>query len=78
MKRTVGQTNTAAASPQRRYVNEFVIAETYGVAVRTLRKWRFFGQGPRFYKLGRSIRYDKDEVEQFVRATASGPTVEAR
>ncbi|MGD1096790.1 MAG: DNA-binding protein [Bryobacteraceae bacterium] len=66
--------NRAASIVQqrRRYASDIEIANTYGVSVLTLRKWRLFGRGPTFYKLGRAVRYDIDEVEQFVRATARG------
>jgi hypothetical protein len=68
----------AAIVQRRRYASDIEIAAIYGVQVRTLRKWRLFGRGPRWYKVGRSVRYDIDEVEQYVRATASGPALEAR
>ena len=48
------------------FVDEFVIAETLGVEVRTLRKWRVSGGGPPYYKLSRGnkqgmVRYRPSE-----------------
>lgn len=36
------------------------------VPVETLRKWRTQGHGPPAAKLGRHLRYDKDEVDRWV------------
>jgi predicted DNA-binding transcriptional regulator AlpA len=30
--------------------------------VQTLRNWRFHNQGPRYYKIGRSVRYAMSDV----------------
>jgi excisionase family DNA binding protein len=37
-----------------------------GLAVSTLNKWRCYGSGPKFLKLGRSVRYRRSELDQFV------------
>jgi hypothetical protein len=71
------QNEPAALSEKRRYASELEIAAIYGVSVRTLRKWRLFGRGPVFYKLGRCVRYDVAEVDRYVRSTGSTPA-EAR
>jgi excisionase family DNA binding protein len=36
-----------------------------GLAVSTLNKWRCYGSGPKFLKLGRSVRYRRSELDQF-------------
>lgn len=36
------------------------------VPVETLRKWRAEGRGPNAVKLGRHLRYRKDEVDRWV------------
>lgn len=43
-----------------------VAAET-GLAVQTLANWRVLGKGPRFVRVGRSVRYSRDEVDWFMR-----------
>lgn len=36
------------------------------LAVRTLQKWRVVGGGPRFVKLGRSVRYRPEDLNQWI------------
>ena len=36
------------------------------VAVKTLQGWRWRGEGPRFLKLGRAVRYRRAELEAFI------------
>ena len=46
------------------------VAEQLGLSVATLRAWRHRGKGPRFLRLGRSVRYLPADVDEFVRASA--------
>ena len=42
-------------------------AATYlGLAVSTLNKWRCYGTGPKYLKLGRAVRYTKEELDLFL------------
>ena len=41
-------------------------ATFFGLAPGTLRKWRLNGRGPGFVRLGRSVRYRKAELEDFM------------
>lgn len=36
------------------------------ISVRTLQKWRLEGVGPRFFKVGRLVRYRQVELEKYV------------
>ena len=38
-----------------------------GLAVSTLNKWRCYGTGPKYLKLGRAVRYTKDELDVFLK-----------
>ena len=44
----------------------------------TLEQWRWNGKGPRFCKLGRSVRYRKTDLEAFIEARVFGSTTEAQ
>jgi helix-turn-helix protein len=44
------------------YVGENEAGETIGYSGQTLRKWRWNGSGPPYYKHGRAVRYDLDEL----------------
>lgn len=39
------------------------LAEHLGVPEATVKQWRYLGTGPRFYKIGRHVRYDWTDVE---------------
>ena len=47
-----------------------------GLAVSTLNKWRCHGGGPQFIKLGRSVRYRRDDLDVFVEARRKSSTSE--
>ena len=51
-------------------LTERQVAEQLGLSVGTLRAWRHRGKGPRFLRLGRSVRYLPSDVDEFVRASA--------
>ncbi len=42
------------------------LAEYLGVPLRTLYAWRYRGEGPKGYKIGRHIRYRLDDVEAWL------------
>lgn len=52
----------------RRFIDEKELAALYGVAVQTVRNWRFLRKGPSYSKLGRMIRYDLDCALSFMDA----------
>ena len=52
-----------------RALTEREVAELLGLSVATLRAWRHRGKGPRFLRLGRSVRYlPADVATSFGRA----------
>ncbi|MFH0809200.1 MAG: helix-turn-helix domain-containing protein [Pseudomonadota bacterium] len=57
--------------------NEFQAAEQLGLAVATLRRWRWAGKGPKFRKLGAAVRYSEADlltfIEQAGRTSTSDP-----
>ena len=60
-----------------RLLHEAEAAEILLVKVSTLRRWRWAGQGPRFIKVGFAVRYDtqqlKDYLAKQVRSSTSDP-----
>ena len=61
-------------SETTRALTEREVAELLGLSVATLRAWRHRGKGPRFLRLGRSVRYLPADVADFVRASAVDTT----
>jgi predicted DNA-binding transcriptional regulator AlpA len=49
------------------------VAEILGRPARTLRQWRYLGRGPRFVKIGLTVRYRPRDVERWVEAQAQEP-----
>ena len=60
----------APTSDTTRALTEREVAELLGLSVATLRAWRHRGKGPRFLRLGRSVRYLSADLADFVRASA--------
>jgi excisionase family DNA binding protein len=63
-------TDSDRAPDSVRALTEREAAEVLGLSVTTLRAWRHRGKGPRFLRLGRSVRYLPSDVYEFVRASA--------
>jgi predicted DNA-binding transcriptional regulator AlpA len=57
-----------------RALTEREVADMLGLSVATLRAWRHRGRGPRFLRLGRSVRYLPSDLADFVRASAVDTT----
>jgi len=51
-------------------------SEYLGLAVSTLNKWRVYGKGPKFIKLGRAVRYRLDDLTAFTSACSRSSTSE--
>jgi hypothetical protein len=58
-------------------LNENQAAEFLGVSVRTPQAWRVRGGGPRYCKIGRSVRYQRRELVAFQQSHTVGSTTEA-
>jgi len=43
-------------------LDETAVADLICHSVRTIQKWRATGQGPQFFKLGRSVRYRRGDI----------------
>lgn len=43
-------------------------ASWLGISKKTLANWRVLRQGPPFYKIGKAVRYRRDDLEAFVDA----------
>ena len=44
------------------------VAEALARPARTLRQWRYLGQGPRYLKVGAAVRYRPRDVEAWLKA----------
>lgn len=47
-------------------LNEYQLAEFLNMSVKSLRGWRLFRKGPKFVKIGRTVRYRRKDVEAWL------------
>ena len=59
--------NTPGLHSTSRALTEREVADLLGLSVATLRAWRHRGQGPRYLRMGRAVRYLPADLETFVR-----------
>lgn len=56
----------AARSPQPvRHLTQVELAQRWRISPRTLERWRWLGQGPRYLKIGGRVVYRLEDVEAF-------------
>jgi len=55
-------------------LDEGEAAQFLRVSIRTLQSWRVSGRGPAFIKLGRSVRYDRGTLAQWLAAQTFAST----
>lgn len=56
-----------------RLVNEKYVAEMTGIPVRSLQQQRFLGRGMPYIKLGKAVRYDLQDVMEYLEACKVRP-----
>ncbi|MCB1467593.1 MAG: helix-turn-helix domain-containing protein [Rhizobiaceae bacterium] len=56
------------------YLKEGQVVELLGLPVRTLQSWRLRGGGPEFYKIGRSVRYKRSDLEEWLASRKASST----
>ena len=54
-------------------LNEHDVARITGLSVATVRRWRLFGNGPRFIKVsGSAVRYRPEDLKTYLDTRPSG------
>ncbi len=64
-------------APENRLMKEHEAAYVLGLKVATLRRWRWAGKPPRFLKIGSAVRYDPEELADFMEAARRTSTSDA-
>lgn len=62
------QIDTDTTVNRPRLLPEREAANLLGVAVATLRRWRWAGKGPRFVKLEAAVRYEMSDLAAYIEA----------
>ena len=60
--------NTDSLSTDR-LLDERAAAQTLSCSVAMMRKWRLFGQGPAYCKIGRLVRYPESDLFSFIQSS---------
>jgi hypothetical protein len=58
-------------------MSEAQVAEVFGKPPRTLRQWRYLGIGPKYLKVGATVRYRARDVEAWLEAQEQEPAARA-
>jgi predicted site-specific integrase-resolvase len=53
------------ATVSTRHLNQRELAERWNISARSLERWRWIGEGPRFLKLGGRVVYRLDDIERY-------------
>jgi hypothetical protein len=73
MSAVIERTQKAQVAIQPKYGSEAEVEAITGLSRRTLQTHRLLGRGLPFYRFGRRVLYDLNEVENFIRS--GGPHV---
>jgi len=64
--------------PDKPLLDEKQLASALNISVASARRWRLLREGPRFLKIGASVRYRPEDVDAWLKSRPSGgePRVE--
>lgn len=69
--------NVAINSQGGSLLNEAQAADFLNVSIRSLQAWRVKGGGPKYSKIGRSVRYRQCDLDAFVEGNLTSSTSDA-
>ncbi len=55
-------------------IDEKIAATLLGFSRSQLQKWRWLGTGPSYFRIGKAIRYSKNELEQWLASQRRQPS----
>jgi predicted DNA-binding transcriptional regulator AlpA len=62
----------ATATNFEKLMTEHEVAQITEMSVATVRRWRLLGQGPKYIKLGTSVRYRREDLAGWLNSRPSG------
>ena len=65
-------TKTGGEGTKQIYLDEQSLAKRLGMSVKTLQNWRTKGEGPKFTKFNRAVRYRLRDIVAYEKALATG------
>lgn len=73
----MGTLTKGPAARPRPHCTDIEVAAYLGISVSTVRRWRLTGGGPRWVRIGTSVRYPLGDLEAFVASLPSGGGTQA-
>ncbi len=67
-----GERQSVATTQLPTLLNEFDVARVTGLSVASVRRWRLFKQGPKYMKIGASVRYRAEDVRAWLETRPTG------
>lgn len=61
------------SEPPIRHLNQVELGRRWSMSHRTLERWRWEGQGPRYLKVGGRVLYRLEDIEAFEAPRFKGP-----
>jgi hypothetical protein len=58
-------TQPSAVDRPTRHLNQIDLSRRWNISPRTLERWRWLGQGPRYPKIGGRVVYRLDDIEAY-------------
>lgn len=55
-------------------LNEREVAGLTRMSLASVRRWRLFGQGPKYIKIGAAVRYKPDDISEWLASRPTGGT----
>lgn len=62
---------------EKPFINQIDLSRRWGISPRTLERWRWQGQGPRFIKLGNRVVYGIEDIKCYETAQLRTSTTDA-
>jgi predicted DNA-binding transcriptional regulator AlpA len=72
MGKTSASERGSAPGQQSPLLNEFEVAHLTGMSIGSVRRWRILGQGPKYIKLLKAVRYKPVDVFAWIDSRPSG------
>jgi predicted DNA-binding transcriptional regulator AlpA len=60
-----------------KHLNQLELAHRWAISPRTLERWRWQGEGPRFIKIGGRVVYRVEDIEAYEAERAANSTLPA-
>jgi hypothetical protein len=61
-----------------KFLTEKQVAEIMGLSIKTLQRWRLFGEGPEWKKFGTAVRYPADALADWIERAPRGGRTQMR